>query len=56
MARDQFENDATDPAPPNQGTPVARVVPISPARSYVGGGSLLGHVVLGHGWSRAGTD
>ncbi|TQM28660.1 hypothetical protein [Nocardia bhagyanarayanae] len=56
MARDQFENDATDPAPRNQGTPVARVVPITPASTYVGGGSLLGHVVLGYGWNRAETD
>ncbi|MET8775612.1 hypothetical protein AB0H49_14505 [Nocardia sp. NPDC050713] len=55
MARDQFDDDATDPAP-HQGTPVARVVPITPARTYIGGGSLLGHVVLGHGWSRAKTD
>ncbi|WP_156094588.1 hypothetical protein [Nocardia lijiangensis] len=57
MAREQFETDAADPAPPQRpGTPVARIVPVTPARAYVGGGSLLGHVVLGHGWSRAGTD
>ncbi|WP_431964241.1 hypothetical protein [Nocardia sp. bgisy134] len=57
MAREQFETDAADPTPPQRpGTPVARVVPVTPARAHAGGGTLLGHLVLGLGWSRAETD
>lgn len=57
MAREQFETDADDRTPrPRQGTPIARVVPVTPTRAPAGGGTLLGHLVLGLGWSRAETD
>ncbi|MGV9820351.1 hypothetical protein [Nocardia xishanensis] len=56
MAPEQFET-ADDRTPqPGQGTPIARVVPVTPAKAPAGGGTLLGHLVLGLGWSRAETD
>ncbi|MEV6431610.1 hypothetical protein [Nocardia sp. NPDC051463] len=47
MTADPFDTPETDDEPTDQGTPMGRIIPLTPTRSYLGGGMLLGQFILG---------
>lgn len=50
MPMEQFDID--DEPTDQLGIPMGRFMPLTPSRSYLGGGLLLGHLVLGGASSR----
>ncbi|MFE7796185.1 hypothetical protein [Nocardia sp. NPDC057440] len=47
MTADPFDRPDTDDESTEPGTPVGRIIPLTPTRSYLGGGMLLGQFILG---------
>ncbi|MFD0365855.1 hypothetical protein ACFQZZ_30830 [Nocardia sp. GCM10030253] len=47
MTTEPFDSPDTDDEPTDPGTPVGRFIPLTPTRSYLGGGILLGQFILG---------
>ncbi|MFQ6393105.1 hypothetical protein ACLMAJ_06615 [Nocardia sp. KC 131] len=47
MTAEPFDAPDADEDPSSTGTPVGQLIPLTPTRSYLGGGALLGQFILG---------